>query len=161
MKRQAKAMPQLIQAVFAGNMDLLAATIRAGADVNERGRDGRTALHHAVIDGNQDAIRHLLAFAADVNLADNDGNTALHFAANNHSVDIARVLVDAGAAIDSVDTNGNTPLSNAVFQSRGRGELILYFLSKGADRHRKNNYGVSPVDLADSIGNFNVKQWFR
>jgi len=45
---------------------------------------------------------------------------------------MARLLLDSGASIDSRDANGNTPLSTAVFNSRGRGELIELLRQRGA-----------------------------
>ena len=39
--------------------------------------------------------------------------------------------------------------------------MIEFLLRAGADRDRKNNHGTSPADLAATIANYDVKQWFR
>jgi len=121
--------------------------------------DGRTALMHAVIDNNALMTSLLLKTGADPNLQDNEGNTALHFAALGYQSTIAALLVKSGAKIDLQDKNGNTPLSNAIFNSRNRGELIKFLTENGADKNIKNFYGVSPSDLANSIGNYDVSKY--
>jgi ankyrin repeat protein len=58
------------------------------------------------------------------------------------------------------DRHGNTPLGRAVFNSRGRGELITALLKAGADRYHRNAYGKTPTELANTIANYNVAQFF-
>jgi len=84
----------------------------------------------------------------------------LHAAAEHQLLDIAELLLDAGAEVDALDDNGNTPLSNSVFSFRGNGEMITLLRRWGADPYKKNNYGVSPVELARQIANYNVSQFF-
>ena len=123
-------------------------------------RDGRTALHCAVVDGLVERVRSLLADGADVNAHDKAGWTPLHFAVQRHWLEIATLLVEHKANIEAQDAHGNTPLSNAVFDSRGRGEMIELLRSAGADPTRQNRHGVSPLSLARSIGNYDVARFF-
>ncbi len=104
-------------------------------------------------------VQLLIKSKADLSAQDNRGWTPLHFAAQNHSVDVVQLLLGAGASVDAEDAYGNTPLFRAVFESRGRGEIIVLLVRAGADKHKKNKHGVSPADLADKIANFDVKQW--
>jgi ankyrin repeat protein len=69
-------------------------------------------------------------------------------------------LLDAGAPVNARDANGNTPLSDAVFRSRGRGDVIKLLRDRGADPTLKNNHGVSPLSLAHTIANYDVRQFF-
>ena len=154
-----KAMGHVINAVFSKDLFRLRSTLEAGENVDERDRDGRTALHHACIENREDLVDILLHFKARVIDADNNGWTPLHFAAQSYGVNIARKLLQLGAPVDAVDSYGNTPLHRAVFESMGRGDMILLLLKQGADRDRKNNHGVSPADLASTIANFDVAQW--
>jgi uncharacterized protein len=62
--------------------------------------------------------------------------------------------------VDSEDIHGNTPLWRAVFNSRGRGDLIELLLSSGADRGHRNKRGKTPLDLANTIANYDVAQFF-
>jgi len=86
--------------------------------------------------------------------------TPLHFAAQGQHFQIATLLLDAGATVDVQDNNRNTPLSNAVFSSKGRGDLIKLLRQRGANPHAANNYGVTPLSLARTIANYNVAQHF-
>lgn len=72
----------------------------------------------------------------------------------------ARALLDVGASVDSVNAFGNTPLFVAVFNSRGRGDLIELLRERRADPRIANNAGQTPVGLARLIGNYDVAQYF-
>src|SRR4029453_520955 len=87
-------------------------------------RVGRSPLHYAAQEQDLNEAMRLIRGGSDVNLPDRDGWTPLHFAAQSHNLEIARLLLDSGAFVDTRDTHGNTPLATAVFNSRGRGELI-------------------------------------
>jgi len=151
----------VIDAVLTRDGGLLESAIRAGGDVDERDRFGRTALHHATIQGDDQAVAILLQVRADVAARDRDDWTPLHFAAQGYRVAIVRRLIEAGAPVDTADAHGNTPLFRAVLDSCGRGEVIEQLLAAGADRHHRNRSGVSPVDLASTIANYDVKKWLE
>ena len=149
----------LIAHAIGRNHDGLRAALAGGAGLDEIDRDGRTALHHAAINDDVEGAVMLLSAGAKPNAADSSGWTPLHFAAQVYGVDVANALIAAGAAVDAVDSHGNTPLFRAVFESKGRGEMIQVLLKHGADRARMNNHGVSALALAERIGNYDVRQW--
>jgi ankyrin repeat protein len=121
---------------------------------------GRSELHHAVVDRDLERLKELVRQGMSVNLADRDGWTPLHFAAQNNDAEIARFLLDSGASVNPRDSNGDCPLFTAVFNSRGRGELIELLRQHGADTMSKNKSGVSPVSLARTIANYDVARFF-
>lgn len=123
-------------------------------------RDGRTLLHHAAFENDVEKIGVLLAGGTDVDAVDRQGFTPLHLACQEWAVGAARTLLRAGASVDSVNAFGNTPLFVAVFNSRGRGDLVELLREKGADALHANNSGQTPVGLARLIGNFDVAQYF-
>ncbi|RMA63037.1 ankyrin repeat protein [Acidovorax sp. 100] len=138
--------------------------IRKGPTKNERSgvdRMGRTELHYAALEADLLKVKQLLLADADPNASDDNGLTPLHFAAQSNSYAVSEALILAGASVDSFDANGNTPLSDAVFHSDGSGDLIKLLLRSGADRNKENNYGISPLELAQSIGNFDLAQFFQ
>lgn len=73
--------PPLLQAARAGDAAAAVAALRAGADPNQRGEEGETALHWAADRGHIAVLQLLLQHGADVNAADSDGLTPLHYAA--------------------------------------------------------------------------------
>ena len=105
-------------------------------------------------------VRRLVADGADPSAADRRGLTPLHFAGQEWAVEAARALLAAGAAVDAKDAYGNTPLHTAIFNSRGRGELIELLRQHGADPNHANHSGQTPLGLARLIGNFDVAQHF-
>jgi uncharacterized protein len=161
VKRQATAKKSspVIEAVLSGDVARVKGLLQQGQSTAEVDADGRAPLHHAVLDKNIELVRALLDARADPDKTDHRGWTALHFAAQNHHVEIARLLLDFGATVEAADKDGNTPLFRAVFESRGRGDMIALLRTRGADTYRKNNHGVSPADLANTIANFDVKRW--
>jgi ankyrin repeat protein len=121
---------------------------------------GRTELHYAVVDKKIDLVKSLLDSNYDPSAVDKNGWTPLHFAAQGYQVEIVRLLIQRGATIDAQDSYGNTPLGRAVFDSKGRGEIIKLLRDAGANPNLANKSNVSPLTLAQTIGNYNVKQFF-
>ena len=146
---------------YTEDIDRLQKLIEAGCDVNARDRMKRTPLMNVTIDKKLEMAKLLTKAGADLNLQDSGGWTALHYAAQNNSLEFCMLLLDNKAIVDVKDEHGNTPLSNAVFNSQGTGEVIRLLLSRGADKNLKNNYDVSPLDLANSIANYDVAQFLN
>ena len=120
----------------------------------------RTSLHYAALQNDVGAVRDLLAGGAEVDAQDANGFTPLHFAAQEYSLGSAVELLEHGAKVDVPNKFGNTPLGTAVFESNGRGEMILLLRKHGADPLHLNNYGQNPIGLARLIGNYDVRQFF-
>ncbi|HJO09551.1 MAG TPA: ankyrin repeat domain-containing protein, partial [Verrucomicrobiota bacterium] len=55
------------EAASQGNTDAVKRHLEAGADVNAKGRDGRTPLHDAALRGQTEIVEQLIAKGADVN----------------------------------------------------------------------------------------------
>lgn len=119
-------------------------------------RDGRTALMNAATDFRGydiDIIKQLIELGSDINHQDSEKYSCLHFAARGHHIDILRCLLNAGAEVDPVDVYGNTPLCRAVLTSSGNYQTVEELLSFGADAHKQNLSGISPIKLAETMGN--------
>jgi len=152
-----EAMQPVHKAVMRHNLREVTHAIAQGEDVDSLDREGRTALFYATSEGDPTLAAELIRHGANVNAQDSRLETPLHFAARAYQPEIAQLLIETGANVDAQDANGNTPLSNAVFESRGRDQMIKLLLSFGADKTLKNNHGVSPEELAKSIGNYSKK----
>jgi|GEM_PF-2037086 len=95
------------------NVELTKLLIERGANVNEAGFDGKTALHRAAMEAHADVAEVLLDHGANANLPDYDGNTPLIHAAYNRHPGVLKLLVQRGANVDAVDYSGNTALHYA------------------------------------------------
>lgn len=124
-------------------------------------RAGRSPLHHAAHEDDVSSVHILLAEGASPDAQDKQGFAPLHFAAQQYSVAAAIALLDGGAFVDVENKFGNTPLFVAVFNSRGRGELIQVLRSRGADPLHANSAGQTPVGLARLIGNYDIARFFE
>ena len=153
-------MASLIDCVFQNNLEGLKAGLTQGSDPNQVDSDGRTPLIQAAIENRLELAKLLLEAGANVNAQDRLGNSALHFAAQEYHCEMARLLLDSGASVDVQDKHGNTSLWRAVFNSRGRGDVICMLLKAGADKSHRNKTGKTPFELAKTIANYNIIQFF-
>ena len=146
----------LFNAVFRRDSGEVERLLNLGLDPNLVDSDGRTPLIQASIDGNKEIIAILLQKGARADVRDKRQSSALHYAAQGQHVPSVELLLSAGAEIDVQDENGNTPLSNAVFTSKGRPEVIRLLSKHGANKNLQNYHGVSPLKLAQSIANYPI-----
>jgi uncharacterized protein len=144
--------------IHRNDLSSLRSALASGQSPDQRDESNRTALMNACIDGKQEAANILLEAGADPNIKDHDGNSALHFAAHIGNASIIIMLLAKNALVDIQDAKGNTPLWRAVFNCRGDGTVISLLLGAGADRNHINRHGRTPLQLAQSIANFDVKQ---
>lgn len=152
-------MSPILDAVLSSNVNTVRDVVTHGAPLDEADAEQHTPLMEAVLTNQPEMVRVLLDAGVDVNAGDNEGWTALHFAAQDFLLNIAGELLSRGANVDALDLNGNTPLWRAVFNSRGRSEMIRLLLTHGANKDLPNKTGVSPSRLAASITNFDVARF--
>ena len=129
-------------------------------DINEQDKDGETLLWEDVHMNDLDVVKYLLENGANPNTQEKEGWTPLHLCAQNYSVECARLLLDYGADCEIKNVYGNNVINTAAFYSRNRGEIIRLLLAHGANPRNKNNNGISALDLAEMIANYDVKQFF-
>lgn len=151
-----KSLDPVLEAVLRKDISSLQLAIGNGAELERKDKGGCTPLVNAVIDDELVFVELLLTAGAAVNVHDKIGFTPLHYAAKKHSAPLVKLLLAAGAEVNAKDEHGNTPLSSAVFESRGRSEVILALIESGANPDLPNNYGVSPRGLANTIANYDV-----
>jgi ankyrin repeat protein len=83
-----------------GNVEIIQALLKAGADPNTANGTGATVLMDAAMSGSVDAVKALVDAGANVNAFDNkNGQTALMFAAWENRADVIRFLIQRGADV--------------------------------------------------------------
>ena len=114
--------------------------IKHVADINMKGRDGRTLLIHSVLYKRLGVAKWLIENGAEINEKDMQGLSALHCSVISNVPDIAEYLIKQGADINAKDIFGNPPLLRAGLNVN----MIKLLLDYGADCTLENNSGVTP-----------------
>lgn len=96
------------------NPEVLSQLIRFGADVNQRGEGGETALHCACERMESGCVEVLYCAKADINAQNNDGETPLHYAASFGHDDVVAMFISYEADLSVVDNHGKTALDYAL-----------------------------------------------
>ena len=129
--------------------------------VNEKFKANQTSLMEAIIFRQEEIAKLLIENGADVNAQDDKGWSALHFAAQSYLPNTIKLLIAKKANIDLQDSLGSTPLFRAVINSKRGGEIIRILLKAGADRNKKNNYGHSPLEIAQKVDDHKIIEYFE
>jgi ankyrin repeat protein len=161
LRRKRTSLSSIHRLVLDGDLGRIREATERGDDIDSLDSDGRTPLFISVKDGDVAVASALIDAGANVNARDINLETPLHFAAREYRVVLAKLLLDHGAAVDAQDSHGNTSLFRAVFDSKGRGDMILLLLAHSADKYLQNKHGVSPEELANSIANFDVGKFLK
>jgi ankyrin repeat protein len=128
-------------------------------DLNFIDDEGRSLIFYAVLEGQFNAVKLLIEKNINLNIRDANGWTPLHYAVSEHYLEISNLLIEKGVEVNSKDNFGNTIIWRAVFTSKGRGEIIESLLNHGANPLIKNDSDISALELAKTIGNYDVKQF--
>ena len=121
--------------------------IAAGADVNDTGPDGFTALMAAVTDGTTQCMEVFVNKGADVNMTDNSGRTAVMCAADSGNVKCLEYLIQQGADVNKMwwDDKGFgwhfTPLMRAALY--GNNDCVNVLIRSGADVNKITGERIS------------------
>ena len=115
--------------------------------VNEKSKEGFTALHYASYRGNIDIINKLIENSADIEVTNFRGLNVLHMAAQgNHPSSLVYFKDKYFLNIQSIDEVGSTPLHWACYT--GSEISVMYLLSWGANVNVKDQEGLTPLHLA-------------
>jgi|SRR6185312_8913401 len=137
-----------------------AAAIRAlaakGADVNQKGADGSTAIMYAAANNDLDLVNALIKAGANVKLENQFGSSAITEAAIIGSAPILKALIKAGADPNFKNPNGETPIMAAA--RSGKVDAAKVLIEAGADVNAKETWGgqsaimwAAALDQADMV----------
>jgi ankyrin repeat protein len=107
---------QLLAAAARGQKGLEEALslVAAGAPVDKKDGEGRTALMHAAARGLGDLVAALLAGGADPNAVDGNGDTPVNHAVKHSYIRIAKILIGAGADVTIRNRQGENAIAFAL-----------------------------------------------
>ena len=133
---------KLRSAALNGDLATVEKLIQAGANVNQAGNDGETALIFAAWDGNTALVTALLAAQGiEVNQADKDGKTALFAAARKGHTEVVTALLNGGANANAFDIRGENSVDAAI---RNNHHNIANILTQHIRTHATNHPRVGP-----------------
>jgi uncharacterized protein len=148
-------------AIINANDEVVEALIAAKANVNERSKEGATALFLTAAGGTRLNVARLLTqTGADVNISDQSGQTPLMAAINstgrgsgnyryeeNKVSEIVGLLIEAKANVNVRDKTGDTALMMAVRLGREE-KIVQALLAAAADANLTNHSGDSALIIA-------------
>ncbi|HEU4431901.1 MAG TPA: ankyrin repeat domain-containing protein [Pyrinomonadaceae bacterium] len=107
-------------AVFFAQLEIAAALLNAGADVNLPSRESMkvTPLASAAAAKQTEIARLLIEHGANVNARAASGHIPLHEAAGNGNVELVKLLIENGADVNAKTDDGKTPLDFAIEYKR-------------------------------------------
>ena len=108
-------------------------------------------LQEAIAHSQPDIANDLIRRGIDLNHKDGNDATALHYCAEYQDISMASVLLQHNADINAEDKFGNQPLWYAVFEARGKYELVELLMENGANSEHKNRANRSPLNFAKQI----------
>eukprot|EP00741_Cyanophora_paradoxa_P010630 tig00020537_g10274.t1 len=160
--REAKTGRTLLMAIAQADDPVLeplaAELVGAGAEVNARDAEGRTALMYCARNGNRRLAALLASRSADVNAQDRRGMTALMWASLYPGAEgVVEQLVDEARAETGVqDAGGWTALHYACF--KGRTDVARALRAAAADPHVKDRNNLSAVQWAAWRGHWDCAE---
>lgn len=147
----------LVDAIIAGNDTAAVNFAKVIEDVNDKTKDGKTALMYAASYGRAKVVDVLLKRGADVNLADNEGETALMEASGDWFSKTISLLLEYGADVNKRNNYNETALMKACGSDcedvSEMEESVKLLLDAGADKDIQSIYGTTAFDDADASGN--------
>src|SRR3954451_2137116 len=140
----------LVRAAAAGDTASVRRLLAAGADVDERTADGRTAVTAAALGDHVDAARALIAAGADVDLQDADRNNPLLVCGQTGSVAMLREVLRAKPDLARTNRFGGTALIPA--SDRGHVAMVRALLETDIDVDHINDLGWEALPEAGVLG---------
>jgi ankyrin repeat protein len=165
---------------FASNRHLVVEQlIAAGADVNQRGVGGKTAIMFATTAGSgyRTCVETLIAAGADLDLRDDRGHTALTLVATAENYQMFNLLLQAGASTEGLEsiqliqaaTIGNLNRVQSLLSAKvnldldrgaaignaaaaGHTQIVDLLIRAGANVNLSNNSGFTPIASAAHAG---------
>ncbi|KAF1953309.1 ankyrin [Byssothecium circinans] len=126
-----------------GTLDVVAALLDAGADLELPLPNGDHPLHMALLSENEDLALFLIERGASISSLASKSRTALHIAADFNLPRATRALLEAGHPTEGIDADTWTPLCCA-----NEHYIALQLIQHGADINYADRDGWTPLHQA-------------
>lgn len=136
----------LMWAARLGNTEITEILLKAGADVNMKDKDGRTALMFAAREGHATTAELLVKFMANCDDQDDSGRSPLMFSASQNCVSVVSMLIRRMATIDLTNYENRTALMYACRE--GHTNIAEEILDAGGNVNFLDCHGRSPLIFA-------------
>ncbi len=168
------------QSFFGSNRQVaIELLIAHGADVNQRGAGGRTAIFYAALagSGNRDCLELLIEAGADLDLRDDRGHSVLTLVAAAENYQILNLLIQAGASTAGLESiqliqaasAGNLDRVRSILSTKvnldldrgaaigkataaGHTQIVELLIQAGANVNLRDRAGFTPISSAAYLG---------
>jgi len=151
----------VIEAAKARDGHALRLLLENGAAVNDRAKNGSTALLGAIAYGNRNNARLLIEKGANLEAAALFGPTPLMLAAMENDEDTLALLLQKSVRVDAEDAAGNTALMWAAYSELDRPGPVKRLLEAGAGINHKNKAGETALTWAARRGETRTVEYLR
>lgn len=148
---RAAATTALVDAIASGDVAAASAAVEAGANLEERGEQGRTPLVAATKANHVEIAVLLLTAGADPNAQDDMQDSAFLYAGAEGLDDILRATLEHGADVTSTNRFGGTALIPA--SEHGYVSTVEMLIDAGVPVDHINNLGWTALHEAIILGN--------
>lgn len=149
--------PMLGWAAQSGNIKVVAALLKAGANPNEADSGvGHTPLMRAIETQQIEITKLLLKLKADPNLTAQDGKSCLTMAIESKKPEIVTALVEAGANLKQIPKENDPPALIAAQDGSAESLEILKILSRGGANLNASNAAYTPLSYAVEQGSLGL-----
>jgi ankyrin repeat protein len=160
---------ELIAAAKKANLKAIQAAVAAGASLEARDAQGRTALLALCHSGSgraklsntaTNAALLLIELGANVRATDSDKATPLHWAASSHAVRVIDALAEQGARATK-DSGRRTPLFYCLDRRRRDRNAGLWdqLFELGCQLEDRDHNGQTPLIYAATYGNYDAVKY--
>ena len=147
-----------LKAAIVGNLDTLKYFVEQGCDIQQKDKDGMTALMYAAKNGHSGIVKYLVDIGCNYYKTNNEYLDAFQLAAIHGHLDVLKCLTEKGYGIRRKvrKTGKNSLMFAAQF---GHLEIVKYLHKKGCDLHEKNNQGKNALMFAAKYGHLDVAKY--
>jgi ankyrin len=138
-----------------GHIGIVVMLLEAGARINHKDSQRKTALIYACEQGHSEVVSLLLNAGGDINAVDREGLTPLHCASRHGKREVVEKLLKAGANVNALNDINMTPLADISFLGdvvAWNGDLSITLLLLKAGTNLTTGGGKYGTPLAARFG---------